>query len=244
MNYIQSKKILKLIKKSRKVLINIHPHPDPDSVGSALALAIVIQQFAGTTFVRSYKSGTHVDIVSPEKIREDYSYLKNFDKVKVIDFSSYDFSEYDLFLLIDASSYDRVTGDKKINLPQNPKIIIDHHLKNSLTGEIKLVDTETCATSEILYKIFLDWKVRIDKDTATCLYAGIAGDTFYFRTDSTSKNTFKLVSELIELGADKDLVLRKLYRSYDLNFLKLLGKFLDKLEKGKDGRFVWSAVSF
>ena len=53
-------KILKLIKKSRKVLINIHPHPDPDSVGSALALAIVIQQFAGTTFVRSYKSGTPI----------------------------------------------------------------------------------------------------------------------------------------------------------------------------------------
>lgn len=230
MYYKQSFKILDKIKRAKRILINIHPHPDLDSVGSALALANIL--------------GKRSRVVCPEEIKGDFSFLKEFDKVKIIDFSKYDFSRYDLFLIIDASSYDRVTGDKSIQLPKILKIIIDHHLSNTLTGEIKLVDTSACATAEILYKIFLDWKTKIDKDIATALFSGLAGDTVFFRTPKCGREVFQISSDLLSFGADKELIIEKFYSSYELHFLKILGKFLDKLKFDRGRKFVWSAISY
>jgi len=237
-NWLISKTIFKEIKTAKKILVNVHPHPDLDSVGSALAFKKVIEQI---------DSKKKVLIISPETIKEDFSFLGGEVKnIKVIDFSSFDFSSFDLFLILDASSEDRVTGSKKIFLPRSiKKIVIDHHLNNRIVGDIKLINEEACATGEILFKLFSDWQIKIDRDLATLILAGITGDTVFFRYFSDVKNQWKLVARLLGLGADFFLI-RENYFSYSLPFLQFLGDFLRRLtiEKGKDKKFVWAAMSF
>ena len=230
--------ILKAIREAKKILINIHPHADLDSVSSALAFKKVIEQIDGKKKVL---------VVSPEAIKEDFSFLgEEVKNIKVIDFSSFDFSSFDLFLILDASSNDRVTGSKKIFLPRSiKKIVVDHHLNNQIVADIKLINEEACATCEILFKLFSDWQIKIDRYLATLILAGMAGDTVFFRYFSDVKNQWKLVARLLRLRADFFLI-RKNYFSYSLPFLQFLGEFLRRLKiEKKDGKkFAWAAMSF
>jgi len=238
MNYKNSPLILKAVKRAKNILVNIHPHADLDSIGSGLAFKKVIEQI---------DSKKKVLIVSPEAIKEDFSFLGGEVKnIKVIDFSSFDFSSFDLFLILDASSEDRVTGSKKIFLPKKiKKIVIDHHLDNRIESDIKLIEDKACATCEILFKLFSDWQIKIDRDLATLILAGITGDTVFFRYFSDVKNQWKIVEYLLNLGADFKLI-RENYFSYSLPFLQFLGEFLRrlKIEKIKNKKFVWAAMSF
>ena len=234
--------ILKAIKKAKRILINVHPHADLDSISSALAFKKVIEQIDGKKKVL---------VVSPEAIKEDFSFLgKEVKNIKMIDFSSFNFSSFDLFLILDASSDDRVTSSKKIFLPKSiKKIVIDHHLNNRIHGDIKLVEDKACATGEILFKLFLNWKIKIDKGVATLILAGIAGDTVFFRYFSDVKNQWKIVEKLLALGADFYLI-KKNFFSYSFAFVKFLGEFLRRLKidegrvNGKKTKFAWAAMSF
>jgi phosphoesterase RecJ-like protein len=230
--------ILKAIREANNILINVHPHADLDSISSALAFKKVIEQIDGKKKVL---------VVSPEAIKEDFSFLgEEVKNIKVIDFSSFDFSSFDLFLILDASSDDRVTGSKKIFLPRSiKKIVVDHHLNNQIVADIKLINEEACATCEILFKLFSDWQIKIDRYLATLILAGMAGDTVFFRYFSDVKNQWKLVARLLRLRADFFLI-RKNYFSYSLPFLQFLGEFLRRLKiEKKDGKkFAWAAMSF
>jgi len=234
--------ILKAIKKAKRILINVHPHADLDSISSALAFKKVIEQIDGKKKVL---------VVSPEAIKEDFSFLgKEVKNIKMIDFSSFNFSSFDLFLILDASSDDRVTSSKKIFLPKSiKKIVIDHHLNNRIHGDIKLVEDKACATGEILFKLFLNWKIKIDKGVATLILAGIAGDTVFFRYFSDVKNQWKIVEKLLALGADFYLI-KKNFFSYSFAFVKFLGEFLRRLKidegrvNDKKTKFAWAAMSF
>ena len=238
MNYKNSSLILKTVKKAKNILVNIHPHADLDSISSALVFKKVIEQI---------DSKKNVLVVSPEAIKEDFSFLgEEVKNIKVIDFSSFDFSSFDLFLILDASSDDRVTGSKKIFLPRSIiKIVVDHHLNNQIVADIKLINEEACATCEILFKLFSDWQIKIDRYLATLILAGMAGDTVFFRYFSDVKNQWKLVARLLRLRADFFLI-RKNYFSYSLPFLQFLGEFLRRLKiEKKDGKkFAWAAMSF
>ena len=234
--------ILKAIREANNILINVHPHADLDSISSALAFKKVIEKIDGKKKIL---------IVSPEAIKEDFSFLgEEVKNIKMIDFSSFNFSSFDLFLILDASSDDRVTSSKKIFLPKSiKKIVIDHHLNNRIHGDIKLVEDKACATGEILFKLFLNWKIKIDKGVATLILAGIAGDTVFFRYFSDVKNQWKMVKKLLALGADFDLI-KKNFFSYSFAFVKFLGEFLRRLKidegrvNGKKTKFTWAAMSF
>jgi len=238
MNYQQSKLILSAIKKAKNILLNIHPHPDLDSIGGALAVKQAIN------LIDKEKK---VMIISPEKIKQDFSFFgEAVKKIKVIDFLRFNFSSFDLFLILDASSDDRVTGAKEIFLPKKiEKIVIDHHLNNKIDAKLKIIDEKACATTEILFKIFLDWGIKINKNLATLILAGIVGDTVFFRYLKDYKKQWLIVQKLLDLGADIKM-LRDNYFSYSLPFLQFLGDFLRRLkvERAGEKKFVWAAMSF
>src|SRR3989338_6100601 len=106
MYYQQSLQILKTIKQSKNILINVHRNPDLDSIGSATALYQALIKI----------SGKKVTLVCPHEIPENFKFLKGADKVEVIDFMNFknfiNFTNSDLFLILDSGSYDIVTGRK------------------------------------------------------------------------------------------------------------------------------------
>lgn len=241
MYYQQSKKIFETIKKSSNILINVHRNPDLDSIGSATALYQVLTE----------KFGKKVTLICPHQIPESFKFLKGVDKVITFDFTNFNnftnfMNSFDLFIILDSGSYDIVTGSKKIKLPKIRNIVIDHHITNMFDEvEIKLFDPID-ATCEIIYQMFLDWKIKIDQDIATALFSGIAGDTVFFKYGINPKKTFQIASELLYKGAQKDKLIEQVFDSFDFNLVKLIGETLKKMEKRSSpvGEFIYSVIDF
>jgi phosphoesterase RecJ-like protein len=229
MNYKESGVILTAIKKSEKILISCHRGPDADSVGSSLALSQVIQDY-----------GKDVSVICPSDVPPDLMFLKGADKIKRVNFTSFDFSDFDLFIVPDSSTYAFATGQKGSDKPKIDLVVIDHHFSNEKFGKINLVDSKITSTGELLYKIFWDWKVAVSKDIAECLLTGIIGDTGTFQYPGVGRQTLQVAGELMEKGADKGKIVFNLFRNIDFKEIKLWGKLIEQM-KIEDG-FVWSAI--
>jgi phosphoesterase RecJ-like protein len=231
MNYKESVKILDRIKKSRKIIVNCHRVPDPDSVSGALALYRVL-----------LKMGKDVKVVCPTEVHENFKFLPGFKKIETVDFTKFDFSDFDLFLTLDSSDYYIVTGDKDVSMPDIEVVNIDHHETNTEYGKINLVDISRPSVAEILYQLFADWKVEIEARTATCLLTGVIADSVNFTIPEADEKTHMISAELIRLGADKNKIYLYLNKNIDYRMFKLWGKIIEKMEFDKKNGFTWSAI--
>ncbi len=233
MNYKESQNILSEVKGAGKILVNCHRGPDSDSVGSALALSKVVRAM-----------GKEVLVVCPSDIPEDLMFLEGSKEIKKIDYSTFKFSEYDLFLAIDSSNYSMMSGSRDLVQPRDiPFIVMDHHLSNDEFGKINLVDKEITSTGELLYHVFEDWGVGIDASAAQCLLTGIIGDTGCFQYQNVGDRTLTVAADLIKLGANKEEIIYNIYRNISFSEVKLWGKIIEKMEIDKENRFVWSVLS-
>jgi phosphoesterase RecJ-like protein len=229
MNYKESTKILKEVRKAKKILINCHRGPDSDSVGSALALSGVLKNMS-----------KEVSVICPSDIPKDLNFLKGADSIKRVNFSTFDFSIYDLFFIIDSSTYSMVTGLKDNDKPSINTVVIDHHVSNERFGKINLVDAKITSTGELLYKVFEDWDVPIDKEVGECLLTGIIGDTGSFQYQNVGQGTLRIAASLMDAGADKDKIIYNIYRNIDFKEIKMWGKFIENMKI--EDNFIWSAI--
>lgn len=233
MTYSESQTILEKIKVANKILINCHQRPDLDSISSAFSMCQAL-----------HKLGKQSEIICPDDKLPELDFLKCFDDFQKIDFQTFDFSQYDLFIILDSASPEVVTGSKEIPLPAIEKIVIDHHITNARFGDINLIDDSRSSATELLYLLFEDWQIEIDKDLATSLLTGILGDTGAFEYHNTTSRTLHIAAELMEQGADKDGILLKIFRSKPMNLMKFWGKVLDSLEVDESGKFTWCAIPY
>jgi len=235
MNYRESKTILAEIKKAKRILLNCHRGPDPDAIGSALALFSVLT-----------KMGKKVDIVCPNEILyESLKYLSDYKEIKKgVNFATFDFSKYDLFITLDSSSWGMVTGEKEISIPKIPLVVIDHHKTNTRYGNINLVDKKVTSVGELLFLVFEDWGIEVNKLTANYLMIAIIGDTGAFRYPGSTERTFKVASKLMQKGADKDEAIFHIYRSEPFNLMKFYGEVLMRTKLDKKGKFIWAAIPY
>src|SRR3990167_3127647 len=150
MHFEKSKKILEALKKANNILVNVHRNPDLDSVGSALAFKYILN-----------KLGKKVTIIGPHPVEPAFLFLPGANTIKVVDFHTFDFKPYDLFLILDSASAQIVTSDPKLPLPSLPLLVIDHHKGNNIQAGIKLVKEDASATAEIIYYLLKDWEMKI-----------------------------------------------------------------------------------
>jgi phosphoesterase RecJ-like protein len=235
MRYKESRQIRKEIKKARRILLNCHRSPDPDSIGCALALYHVLK-----------KMGKSADIVCPsDQLYNNVSFLKGYEVIqKGVNFLGFDYSKYDLFVTLDSSDWQQVSGDKNIPLPNVSFVVIDHHATNPGYGKVNLIDTKTISVGEILFRVFQDWEITISKDVANCLMAAIIGDTGAFKFPGVTPKTFRAAENLVKLGADKDRIIFHIFQCEGLDLIQFYAEVLSKIKLDEKGKFVWSAVPF
>lgn len=231
MNYKESKKILEEIKKADKILVNCHRSPDPDSVGSALAMRKALLNM-----------GKEVAVICSDNISGDSKFLKSSDSILRIDYDTFSFSAYDLFLILDSSEWSQVLGFGKEKIPEIEKIVIDHHYTNEGFGKINIVDSGRSSTGEVVYRLFEDWKVSVDEEIAEDLLAGIIYDTSSLQHSSADIGTAEAMVSLMKLGADKNKIIFNFYRNIGFDKVKLMGEVIKNMEIDKENRFVWSAI--
>ena len=220
---------LKLLLQNKKnIVITIHRGPDADALGSALALSDVLKQL-----------NHNVTVVSPNDYASFLYWMKGNNEVVVFTEQTEKAIEItnnaDLIFLLDFNDLSRI-GEytETVKNSSSTKIMIDHHQEPNMNdADLIFSDTSSCSTAQLLFEILdgLSFKSMINKDVAECIYAGIMTDTGSFKYSSTTSKTHKVISELIDAGAENSKVHDLIYDNYSEDRTKLLGYCLnDKLQ--------------
>ena len=214
----------KLLENVKKIVIITHFNPDGDAIGSSLAL---YHYLAGKNF--------DVSVITPNSAPHFLHWLPGSNTINVFednsDFSKSLINEAELIFFLDFNVLDRTQGMEKHlrNIPAK-KILIDHHPDPENFADVIISSTGVSSTSELLYEFLTSLKEGFDinREIAECLYTGIMTDTGSFSYNSSSPETYYIVSKLIEYGIDKDKIYWQVYDNYSVDRMKLLGYCLNQ----------------
>lgn len=228
-------KILKAVKEAKSVLLHCHPYADPDSIGSVLSMAKILKNM-----------GIKVTpIMGDSEYPSNLLSLPNHDLFVPKNFTQIDLEEFDLFIILDSSSPNQITQLTEVIIPKNLKtVIIDHHVTNLKFGDINLVEDSCSSTCEVLYNLFKEWKVDVDKETAICLFVGIYSDTGGFKYQSTTADTLLAASELARINDGFPAVIFEMENNKNPQEIEFTGLALSSLKKYFSGKVVMAAVPF
>lgn len=155
--------------------------------------------------------------------------------------------KYDLIITLDTADLQSL-GSVYAALPSffydTTIINIDHQPENERYGQINIIDVNAVATTEVLYRLFSQLSdVVLTPSIATALLAGLIVETKSFKTANVTPRTLEVAGKLMELDADREAVIKSLYRSRSLGTMRLWGRVLTRLKSDLDTAIVWSIIT-
>ncbi len=218
-------KISKLILQKNKILLMSHKdgNSDGDAIGSLLALTLSLRKLGKTAIP-----------VLEKKPKETFGFLPHLGKIK-----NFCPQDVDLVILIDFATKKRASFPEDLEqfLAQKiPVIVIDHHPAEDLSklAELKMIDTSASAVCEMLYFLILDLGVKIDKDIAQALLAGIFTDTYSFQNPNTTRRTLEVSSSLLAAGARLKKITDNIVYEKSLKETRLLSRAIERLFENRE----------
>ncbi len=223
--------IFPLLTAEKSIIIIPHKNPDADAIGSTLAL-----------FNFFKKIGLNATVVSPNLFPKFLNWLPNADKIIIaennIDSTSEIIKKADIIFCLDFNTLSRIDIlENCVKESTAIKVLIDHHQEPS-EFDFLYSDTEIPATSQLVYHFIelMDKEDLIDKEIATCIYAGIISDTGSFRFSSVKPSTHKIVAKLLKKGISHSTIHDNLYDNNTIDKLKLLARTIDLMDELKEFR--------
>jgi len=210
--------LLEFLKETKgSILILTHENPDGDALGSGMALYLFLK-----------KLGKNVTIGCKDKVPHFLDFIPHVEEVVSLPDGRF----YDVGIIVDSAGFYRAGTEVKVA----KRIRIDHHVGGEFYGRYDYIDPKAPATASLIYELISAWDESvIDKDIATCIYAGLATDTGFFKYSNTNEYTFELAKKLVHYGADPNYVYRMFSERESLGKMKLISKVLETLTLYEDG---------
>lgn len=209
-------KAIELIGKNNNIFIASHINPDGDNIGSMLALSLALK-----------KINKNVVVLQSDFVPEDFKFLPGINSI-----TEYkdDLGPIDILIAVDSSDEERL-GNNKYLLDKSTYIInIDHHVSNTMFGDINIVDSKAAATGELIYKFIKMMGIELDVDIGSNLYTAISTDTGKFSYESVTSDTHRIVAELIDIGVDFNHINIQIYESMSMERTKLFIEAMSTLK--------------
>ncbi len=200
-----------------RVVITTHMTPDGDALGSSLGLYHVLSNM-----------GKDVKIVVPDRPTMQLSFLPGFKYIEIYvqnpEFATDQICHADLLFCLDYNEpkrtdlvADAITASKAV------KVMIDHHLNPAPFCDITISQHHASSTCELLFQVIcaLELYDAIDRNAATCILAGMMTDTGNFNYNANNPDLYRITAHLIEKGANKDDLSKRLFDTFSLNCLRL-----------------------
>ena len=214
---------------AESIVLATHVRPDGDCLGSALCLSHILK-----------KMGKRVLVLCEDGVPEIYNFIPESETMSTVS----DGFVYDLGVLVDCESVSRIGNVKDAITNAKSSACVDHHVPNDEYGDIRVTNTDSSSTAEVIYELLYANQVEIDLVSAKQLMTGIIADTGAFRFPNTSARTFEIASKLTEIGVSPSEIARNVYESKPLRTMKLLGKTLSSLDTDPNGLVVWGMISY
>ena len=205
-------KILSLIEKYDKIIIHRHKNPDGDALGSQLGLYHIIKD----TYPEK-----EVYVVGDLTPRYAFMLTKEMDEI------ADDVYGGALAIVLDTSAKSLISDDRYTLAEATARM--DHHLfvEKICDEELTATSYESCAG--LVAAMAEAGGLKVSEVAAKALYTGMITDSGRFRYDSTSSETFRVASFLMERKFSTSDIYRNLYAD-ELFFIQLRAKFVLKIQ--------------
>jgi phosphoesterase RecJ-like protein len=203
-----------------------HVNPDGDAIGSVLAWSNFLKE-----------KGINSTVIVPNHFPDFLKWINGTENILVY-FNQKDRCERilkssDLLFCCDFNKISRLEAlGEFIETLGIKKVLIDHHIGVE-EKDFALIFSKVpiSSTSEIIYHIIrqITGKKHVAPRIAEPLYTGIMTDTGAF-THSCSPEMFRIVADLMECGISREQIHSKVYSSFSVNRMRLMGYFINKIE--------------
>ena len=203
--------LLDKIKEYDTIVIHRHSNPDGDALGSQIGLQNIIKEnFPAKTV---YIVGDMTD---------RYAFMEG-SVMDVIDDSVY---ESALAIVLDTSASHLISDDRYKTAKATARM--DHHIYCEKICEVEVTDTSFESCCGLITEFAIRTGLKLNSLAAKSLYTGMVTDSGRFRYDSTTSQTFRLASRLLEEKFDTGEVYAGLYAD-DFEHVKLRAQFILKI---------------
>lgn len=208
---------------AQKINIIVHQNPDGDAIGSAIALQRALSPKEVTV-----SCATDVADIF-RKIIDDINFSKTLGLAA------------DIYLIVDCSEAHRTGFSSEIKKISSERLcVIDHHKTGNLSKQVGLavINTEYCATTEIIDELLKELRIKMTPAIATALLLGVFTDTGGFRHANTNVLTLKRASRLISYGGNIQRITKTFFQKLSPTQRKLWGEVLMGIEINRWGMAV------
>jgi phosphoesterase RecJ-like protein len=221
-----------VLSNATEVALACHVNPDADALGSMLGLAAHLRD-RGVSTTCSYPN----DPLEPPRWA---SMLPGSERLV----SPREFpKEPSIMVTCDCAAFDRLAQLGHAAKRAGELIWIDHHRSNDGLGTIPLVDPNASSTCEMVFRLIEAMGGDLSVDTATCLYAGLVTDTGKFQYEATTPETLRIAARLRESPFDHARLAQALYEDDRVEYLRLVGVALARLEHVPEADLVWTYIT-
>ena len=204
--------ILEQIHKFDRIIIHRHTNPDGDAMGSQIGLKHILKE----NF-----PGKEVYVVGdPAK---HYSFMDDSIMDEIPDAYYADA----LAIVLDTSAKRLISDDRYATAKATARI--DHHLFVEEICQTEVIGTSYESCCGLITAFAMESGLRLTPLAAQSLYTGMVTDSGRFRYDSTSSQTFRLASFLMEQQFSTNEIYRNLYAD-DFARIQLKAKFVLKIQ--------------
>jgi phosphoesterase RecJ-like protein len=204
--------VLQTIREYDRIIIHRHSNPDGDALGSQIGLKhIILYNFPGKEVFVVGDPARH------------YSFMDD----SIMDEIPDDAYNGALAIILDTSAK-KLISDDRYTLAEKT-VRIDHHLFVETIADIEVTGSNYESCCGLIAAFAQECGLALTPIAAKSLYTGMVTDSGRFRYDSTSSQTHKLASFLMEQPFDTGDIYRNLYAD-DLSRIQLKAKFILKIQ--------------
>lgn len=218
---------LDLIKEKHSFVLATHRDPDGDAIGSMVALYRLLLKMGKRVKISWDFSDNLNDSKSKSIVPLEYSFILSDDEVSNLINEEIDF---EVFIALDCGNEQRLGGLSTLINSSRHSINIDHHRNNPGFAHLNLIDVDSPATSEIVYRLMKPMENMIDAQIATALYVGLVTDTGRFQYSNTGPSAFIMAADLLRYDVNPARIYREVYETRSISYLKISQNFLSRVK--------------
>ena len=206
------KAILEEIKKHERIILHRHTNPDGDAMGSQLGLKYLLKD-----------NFPEKEILVVGDVTKRYAFMDEAGMDEVSD-EAYKTA---LAIILDCGSAFLISDDRYKTAAKTVRF--DHHIFCEKIADIEVVDTSYESCCGLITEFALASGFKFSPASAKALFTGMVTDSGRFRYDSTTAQTFRLASALMEQKFDTGAIYSQLYAD-DFSAVKLRAQFVLKIQ--------------
>ena len=217
------------ISRAQRIGIVGHVRPDGDALGSMVALALAARS-VGKDAVASFGE--------PFVLGDEFRFLDQTVLVPPSEFPD----DLDLAIICDTGVLDRVGSVGTAIQGASRVLVIDHHVTPGTIGDVRVVDPDAAATTQLVFELLhrLGWE--ISRPIAEALYTGLVTDTGRFQYSSTSPAVHRMAAELLSAGVEPAPIGQQLYEEAPFGYFTVVSRVLGRARLVEEAGLVWTTL--